>query len=858
MRDDSPRWKRVEPLLDRLLLATAAERHRLLDEMANDDPDDAAEARSLLDAHLAAGDFLEGPLAIEGALAVPQDDVGDVPGRVIGRFRLLDRIGRGGMGTVWLAERADGHFEQRVALKLITRGMDTDEITTRFLRERRILARLDHPNIARLLDGGVSADGRPYFAMEHVEGVPITQYCREQSLTVPQRLALFETVCHAVQFAHRNLVVHRDLKPANVFVTANGDVKLLDFGIAKLLDETDSVTQTGGRRPYTPEYATPEQLTGLPVTTACDVYQLGLLLCELLTESLPYRINRWDLAGARRVILGSDPAAPSTLAPHKALRGDLDAVVLHALRKRPDERYRSADALADDVRRHRQGLPVSVRGAAVGYRVAKFARRHRTRLAVLGVVATAAVGLVAADAWRVRRERDRAVLAATKAGLSEEFIRRFFQGWNPGASDRELVSVDDQLLLATRRAESDLSSAPELQARMFSLLGSLFTDMGNYRMADSLLQRAAAMQDGGRRESVVDVAATRSRQGALYQATGRFGAAERALRESLALTISVFGEHHLESLRARYDLGVALGTADQWAASEGELRQLLATARAQSIPATLLRAEATTTLGYALFQQGRIAESQAMLEDALDQQRRDFGEMSGPTLRVTRALASVIRDAGDLPRADTLYRQALRIAMALFGPHHVETDVAEFVFAMHRHRMGDLPSADSLAARGLQHSLERLGAPRIWEWRVLQGAVALDRGRMNDASVLLWEAYDDMRRLYPEGHQNAGDLLNRLAYVAVIRGEQRADSLYRAATAWRAARAPNAPDFPTDGIHFLAWAARWHGDSAYARQLFHVADSLYRGRLAADHPNVRQTREGLRGLADATAATPSR
>jgi serine/threonine-protein kinase len=836
----------VEPLLDRLLAATTDERGRILREMGDADPEVAVEARSLLDAHLAAGDFLEHAPSIDDPLT---DHREDTAGRVIGWFRLLERIGKGGMGTVWLAERADGQFDQRVALKLIKRGMDTDEITARFLRERRILARLDHPNIARLLDGGVSTDGRPYFAMEHVAGVPITQYCRDHHLSVPQRLALFEVVCHAVQFAHRNLVVHRDLKPANVFVTDHGEVKLLDFGIAKLLDETESVTVSGGRRPYTPEYATPEQLADQPITTACDVYQLGLLLCELLTASLPYRINRWDPAGARRLICEVEASAPSSLTTQRELQGDLDAIVLHALRKRPEERYQSAEALADDVRRHRQGRPIAARGATVGYRLVKFVRRNRTRLVVAGALVATAIGLLAADAWRVRRERDRAILAATKAGLSEEFIQRFFQGWNPGASDRALVSVDDQLLLAARRADADLSTAPELQARMFSLLGSLFTDMGNYRMADSLLQRAADLQRTLGPNAIVDVAATRSRQGALFAATGRFESGERALREALGLIISVLGENHLETLRARYALSVALSRADQWRAAEGELRTLLATANAQSMPATLLRAEATTALGYTLFQQGRSVESRAILEEALSSQRRDFGAMSGPTLRAMRALASVVRDAGDLRRADTLYRESVRLATALFGPNHLETDVAEFVLAMQRHRMGDLSTADSIARRGLARSIERLGAPRVSEWRVLLATITLDRSRTDEANGLLWDAYRELVRLYPAGHQDAGDLLNRLAYLSSVRRERRADSVYRAAVAWRAARAPGTPDFLTDGIHFLAWAARWHGDSTYARQLFVVADSLYRGRLAPDHPNLRQTQDGLRGLA---------
>ncbi|MEQ1693795.1 MAG: serine/threonine-protein kinase, partial [Gemmatimonas sp.] len=570
---------------------------------------------------------------------------------VIGRYRLIERIARGGMGTVWLASRADGQFEQDVALKLVKRGMDTDEIIARFLRERQILARLQHPHIARLLDGGVSDDGRPYFVMEHVHGVPITQYCRDRAVALTARLVLFETVCHAVQYAHRSLVVHRDLKPSNVLVTETGDVKLLDFGIAKLLDEDDPGTLTGWSRPYTPEYATPEQLTGEPITTACDVYQLGLLLHELLTGALPYRINRRNLGEARALICDTEPPPPSSIDNRTDLRGDLDTIALTALQKRPDARYRSAEALADDVHRHRQGRPISVRGNAAGYRVTKFLRRNRLRISLIATGVTLALGLFVAYAWRVGRERDRAVLAAAKAGQSDEFIRRFFQGWNPGAADRHLVSVDDQLGLATRRAEQELGATPEMQARMFSLLGSLYTDVGRYVIADSLLTRASNMQRRLGDEASADVAATRSRQGALYMPPGRLEEAETTLRTAFRLNTAVFGAGHPETLRAQYDLAVVLERLDRWAAAEAQFRGVLAAADAQSAAASLLRAEATTELGYALFQQARFAEARTILEGALDAQRRAFGDMNVLTNRTMRSLASVLRDMGDLRRA---------------------------------------------------------------------------------------------------------------------------------------------------------------------------------------------------------------
>src|SRR5262245_23827364 len=262
-----------------------------------------------------AAGFLAGHLADMGT-------VSETAGTVVGRYRLLEEIGRGGMGAVWLAERADGQFEQRVALKLVKRGMDTDEILARFLRERQILARLEHPHIARLLDGGVSGDGRPYFVMEFIAGETLTRYCDARKLPVDERLRLFVATCRAVQYAHGSLVVHRDLKPSNVLVTEGGEVKLLDFGVAKLLaDDGGESTAPLGKGPMTPEYASPEQLAGDPVTTASDVYQLGILLYELLSGHRPWRKGSRDpgaalprpSTAARQVEQATDPDGASRL-----------------------------------------------------------------------------------------------------------------------------------------------------------------------------------------------------------------------------------------------------------------------------------------------------------------------------------------------------------------------------------------------------------------------------------------------------------------------------------------------------------------------------------------------------------------
>ncbi|HVS02414.1 MAG TPA: serine/threonine-protein kinase, partial [Thermoanaerobaculia bacterium] len=353
-------------------------------------------------------------------LAALEEELSAAPpagtGQRIGPYRLVEVLGRGGMGVVWLAERDDGAFSKRVALKIVPDWEASDDLPRRLRAERQILAGLEHPNIARLLDGGVTAEGVPYLVMEHVEGEPIDAYCEGRDLGVRDRLALVLAVCDAVAAAHRRLVVHRDLKPGNILVTAEGGVKLLDFGIAKLLDEGgDGGPTRTGLHPLTPQFAAPEQLTGGPITTATDVWGLGALLYRLLAGRSPHAAQGTTTQAVMRAICEEDPRPPSRAArqPQLArhLAGDLDAIALRALRREPAERYASVEALADDLRRHLRGLPVAARPPSLAYRARKLARRRPGAVAAaalaLGAIVVVVLGLLQ-QARLAERERLRA------------------------------------------------------------------------------------------------------------------------------------------------------------------------------------------------------------------------------------------------------------------------------------------------------------------------------------------------------------------------------------------------------------------------------------------------------------------
>ncbi|MBK7044620.1 MAG: serine/threonine protein kinase [Rhodanobacteraceae bacterium] len=400
-----------------------------LAELAAAAPALAAEVRALLVADAAQGLLDRGsPMALIVEQDMEQARV-DRSGEVIGAYQLIARIGRGGMGDVYRASRDTDGFRQIVALKLLRRGLDTGEMVRRFVQERRILARLEHPGIARMIDGGLSHDGLPWLAMELIDGLPITEFARRAGLSLRARIELVLAVCDAVDYAHRRLIVHRDLKPSNVLVTPEATPRLLDFGIAKLLDQDEDGTLTGtGMHLLSPVYAAPEQFSGEPVGITTDVYALGLMLYELLTETLPQQRRDTALAALHQAVL-SPPAPPSSVFAAmtdrssslsvRALVGDLDTITLKALALEPDRRYASAAALADDLRRYLDGHPIAARPDTLSYRVGKFVRRHR------GGVSAAAISLIALIAgfgfalWQTSIARDQALRADTEARRAE-------------------------------------------------------------------------------------------------------------------------------------------------------------------------------------------------------------------------------------------------------------------------------------------------------------------------------------------------------------------------------------------------------------------------------------------------------
>jgi serine/threonine-protein kinase len=666
----SNRWLRIEYLFYAALELEDG-RAAFLEEACGGDDELRREVESLLHSAGHTMGFLQKPvveaaqqIAVEGALA----------GKRIGAYQLLQVLGEGGMGKVYLAARADDLYKKQVAIKTVTAGFAQSQMPLlRFGSERQILANLDHPNIARLLDGGITEDGLPYLVMEYVNGVRLDEYCQIHQLGTNQRLELFRTVCTAVEYAHKNLVVHRDLKPANVLVTLEGVPKLLDFGIAKLLDpESGQLAQTmTSERMMTPEYASPEQVRGDQITTSADVYALGVLLYELLAGKRPFQRDPTNPLELARMICERDPEPPSVrsaanpelAAPDAAqtLSGDLDNIVLMALRKEPSRRYVSVAALAGDVQAYLTGYPVHARVDTWKYRSGKFVRRHKTAVAAAALMALALIGfsigmgLLAKSASRER-------LAAQREA---QFLEGIFEAATPDRTRGQQITARELLDQGAQRVDRELASDPRLRATMLDNIGRSYLRLGLYDQAEPLLQRAYELRKKTLGEDNADVASAAFSLGNSIRLQEQYSRAEPFFRESLAIRKKLFGDTGSEVQSSLAFLGECLYLENRDTDAEPLFRQALALDGQPS-------ADSTTRnyLALLLERRGRYPEALQLLREAVEIQRRVSGSESPEFAMSLHNLAGALIDAGDLAGAEASERQCLELRRKVLGNHH--------------------------------------------------------------------------------------------------------------------------------------------------------------------------------------------
>jgi eukaryotic-like serine/threonine-protein kinase len=710
------RLRRVRELFDAVMDRPPGERTAFLASATAWDVPAREEVQSLVAAaEEPAGAFAS---ALGGGIHRGAPEADGLAGKRLGPYEVVRVIGMGGMGAVYEGVRAD-QYRKRVAIKLVQGGLDSELTLARFRRERQILANLAHPNVATLLDGGVTPDGRPFLVMEYVEGEPITTWCDARRLSVDARLALFRQVCDAVQYAHKNLVVHGDIKPGNILVTADGTAKLLDFGIAKLVgsgagDDALPLTR-GDTRPFTPEYASPEQIRGDPLTTASDVYSLGAVFFELLTGRRPHVVTSRALVDIMRAVLEVPVPRPSSVVTAAAagqrgersaarlrrrLQGELDNIALMALRPEPERRYASAGALSEDVRRELTGLPVEATGDWAGYRLRKFAGRNRAAVAASILVIIALIGGVITTADQAHRAR----AAQMRAERVNGFLRTLLSSVRPTTGGRD-VPVSDVLDSAGRRADIELAAQPDVHAVLETVIGQSYLSLGRYADAEQHLRAALELHrrvSGPRSEPVV--LALRD-LGVAANAEDQLDRADSLFQRGLAIQRSISSTPDTILASLIDNLGsVAHGKGD-FAAAERLHRQSLAIQTKLLGPNSDVVAQTMASVAVALGEENHMAESDSMLRHAVAILRHNHPEPNVLVANVLDPLATELDMEGKTAAADSAYVEVLALRRQLLGVDHPDytltlMNYSFFVYDRGRYQEAAAMSRQILALRG--------------------------------------------------------------------------------------------------------------------------------------------------------------
>lgn len=832
-------WERAESLFSRALELPPEEWSSFLEE---EEPEDASLRKQVLDLLRSsenAEDYLFDLANRAGVPSVPADQLGHLTGKRLGAWRLVELIGQGGMGAVYLAERDDEQFRMKAALKILPLGVSSDAQRRRFFSERQILARLNHPNIARILDGGVTEDGTPFYVMEHVEGVRIDTYCNENRLSVVERVALFEGICDAVQHAHRKLIVHQDLKPGNILVTKDGQVKLLDFGIARMLESEGGLPADGTGvlgRAMTITYASPEQVRGEPVSTASDIYSLGLILYELLAGSHPYRHKLRNSPTAISVVTETIPEPPSdlALAPppmhpggdadptssyspselrstnpaglRRALAGDLDTVVLMAIRKEPERRYASVADFSEDLSNFLNRLPVAARPDSLGYRATRFVQRNGLAVAMGTVALLLTVGQVTVALRAAARDRDQAQVIQREASRAEavtDFLVGLFE-FTEGpdgladtirartlvdrGADRILGSLDDQpdtkiqIMGAVAQVYGNLGlvdeelnlledaldmvrSQPdpeELQvARYLGRVADAHRKHGDSELAEPYFQEALEIY---RRHPEEPLQAVFVLLG-YGETAARLGRADSALAmnaEGTRIRARELGNDALSTLRARTDRGVIFRANDQPDSARALYESLLPELRAKGDSARSLLAAVLNNQGYLLRTQEDLAGAEAAYREALDLERQL--QLPSRLLMLLNNLASVLNLQGKEAAAEGVLRERTQLARETWPEGHWRvgrTNETLATFFLGHDKPGEaLPHA----REALESYVTQIADEHQWtnRARLLLGTCLAELGRNQEAESHYLRVFDAFMKFAGVEHQDTQAMIHRL------------------------------------------------------------------------------------------------
>lgn len=807
---DGDAWGRIEELFFRALEMESSQRSAFLDQVSREDSALGAELDKLLAVHLRLKtvDATGRPDALRG----PGDLTG---GTRIGAYEIDILIGRGGMGEVYLADRADAQYEQRVAIKIMRPGRESAELVRRFKTERQILARLQHPHIATLLDGGLTEAGQPYLVMQYVDGETITDYAHRLGLSRVERVQLFLVVCEAVQFAHANLVVHRDLKPSNILVDRQGSVRLLDFGVAKLLDVPGwSGSATADLLMLTPEHAAPEQFLGTPVTTATDVYALGVLLYELLAGTRPFQfVPPIEL---HRAVCEGEPDAPSRAAegrradagpppvPASDIEGDLDAIVLKAIRKEPERRYPSVSDLAEDLRRYLSGFPVQARPDALSYVAGRFLRRHRGGVAAVLAIAAALTALTLVSVRSAALSREQTRLIAEERDVAVEvsgFLEDLFEAPDPlavNAARRDTLRISALLDESATKVRDAFVDRPALQARLLTVLGRAYRSLGLSEQSLSVLEEALSAQRAGEDASDVDAAATERALGVTLGELGRNGEAEALLR-SAALRLEADSiQHRDERIKTLGALANVLQAQGDYAGAEDTYRHSEMLAVAEFGPDAPEVAVQLSNLANALQARAKLDEAEAAARRSLAIQEAELGPEHPRVGASLNNLGSILLARRAYQEAEGIYARVLEIVRAtLPTPHPVVATVLNNVAVTQLH-LGRLEEAERNMREVLEMRRALFGNDHrsISESLINLGSVLKRQGRHDEALALDLEATERMVTALGSDHPAVATVHNNVGVSYHLAGRHE-EALAIHETALRIRMDKLGPDHPS-------------------------------------------------------------
>jgi eukaryotic-like serine/threonine-protein kinase len=830
--------ERIAEIVEQALEVEGTRRGAVVADLCGGDADLLGEVGSLLVFQEKARDFIEQP-AVEKVAEMLADECRELkPGEVLGDYKILSLIGEGGMGEVYLAE--DTKLHRKVAVKFLKYGFGASNFVRHFYREERILAGLTHPNIAQLYGGAVTEAGLPYFVMEYVAGPRLDDYCRDNQLSIPQRLDLFRKICAAVSYAHQHLVIHRDIKPANIRVTHGGEPKLLDFGIARLLDpETAAIADQTVTlaNVMTPEYASPEQVRGEKMTTASDVYSLGVVLYELLTGQKPYKIGNRTPAAVARAISDQEPAKPSTVVasasghwfpgwksvPH--LRGDLDNIVLKALRKEPERRYRSVGQFAEDIRHYLEGRPVTARKDTAGYRASKFVARNKVAVAAASLILFTIVAGSIAALWQgqiARRQRD----VAERERLKAQRINTFLQDML-GAAAPETKGVDvkviEVLSEASRRAKSELTNQPDVMADVLMTLGRTYISLGLFAPAEKNLRAAldASRQANGELNETTattmgwlgldlafqDKAAegeTMSRQAVVLQRKlhphgnaelgvalyslgmnlvwqGNGKAAEPFLEEAVDLIGKYLGKNHGYYMATLSGLGLAREQSGNMAGAEQLFRRAIEVGNHVNDRYRIFRAQARSYLGELLTNRGAYAEAETVLRESYATYRKVLGDDSSSVATIRRDLGRVYFLKGDYSSAEAQYRKALDLSLKFFPREHPIVVGVKAALGLTLTRLGRAAKGEPLLREALTIRKKLLPSENVlipFTESALGECLTAEK-RYAEAEPLLIHGYNGLKSKLDGGDRRAIEARQRLVKLYEAWGKPNQAARYR-------------------------------------------------------------------------------